>query len=224
MFEASPTRRYKTKRLSYADSVRFLNNIKRYLPEDAHGRTLRLSEMLGCNRRTAQRLLNSNVAAVPRLRKTYIEQASAYTGDTMLALVNRLPECAEMRDRMHMLRDGIPKLDQFNEAAILAASMSARVMFGYDMPASFTVDSNAALEVMSLRVKFMHNDLPGYLHEVAIVKDEDHKWTMVYNHPECGSRFTGVPSDDNFDRILSFVKHTKKNGIYKKPSTRPAVV
>ena len=220
MFEAPHTRRSAPKRLSYSDSVRFLNNIKRYLPVKSYGRTARLAELIGCDRRTAQRLLNAKEEEIPRLRKTYLACAAATTGETVMALVNKTPEHTEIQARMHMLLDGIPQLDQFKGMASLAASMAARCIFAYEMPASFSVDSDSKMNPISLRVKFRHNDDPGDVHEVAIVRDAIYKWLMVYIHPEFGQRFKGVINDDNFERILTFVKHKHKNVRLKKSSQR----
>lgn len=206
MFQTqSPTRR-PSKRLSYPDSVRFLNNIKRYLPSE-YGRTSTLASILGCGLRTARRLLHTKDEDVPRLRKVYLRSAVQHTGESALSLVNRIPAESEIQSQMDRIMQDIPKLDQFKEMATLAASMAARSMFGYGMPASFAVDSNADLEPTALRMQFRKLDNPGCAHEVAIVRDPFYKWQMVYNHPGLGERFRGGLSDEGFERLLSFVKN-----------------
>ena len=128
----------------------------------------------------------------------------------MASLLNAMKAPTEVQDRMNLLMGGLEKLDHFKEMALLAATMAARCMFGYEMPASFSVESNAKREPTALRVHFQPPTKLGEIHEVAIVKDPTYQWCLVYNHPEFGQRFRGVLTDDNFEKILSFVKHNHK--------------
>lgn len=87
--------------------------------------------------------------------------------------------------------------------------MAARCMFGFGMPASFRVEHTDSLEPMSIHLRFRKKTCT-HVHEIEIVRDAYKKWRMIYNHEEFGARFSGDVSDDNLDRILTFVQqHTK---------------
>lgn len=208
MLQAVQPRRRVKKRLSFAESVRLMQSVRQFLPGDSYGRTLKLAEIFGCDRRTARRLLNSADDDLPCLRRVYLVNASKYTGVPTSALLHWRPSMPELQRRLEFIvRDDIPTLDRFKEMSLMAASMAARCMFGYAMPASYTVECDTYLEPMAVHLRFRKNESLTDQHVISLIRVQDiYKWRMVYNHDELGNRFRGVINDENFERILNFIK------------------
>jgi hypothetical protein len=200
------SKRYAAQRLSHPDSVRLIQNLKKCIPDEVYGRTRKLAEVIGCNARTAQRLFNTPEENLPRLRRSYLHNAAKSTGIKPLLLVGREPIESNIKRDMDLILSDSPTLDRFQTFSRLAASMAARCMFAYNLPVSYILDCDAKHEPFALRIEARAEKLPSTPHVVAIVKDEELKWKLRYEHPEFGSRFKGTLTDDNYERILQFIK------------------
>jgi hypothetical protein len=200
------SKRCVSQRLSHPDSIRLIQNLKKCISENAYGRTKRLADILGCNARTAQRILNIEESKIPRLRKSYLRNAVKSTGIEPILLLGRVPVDSNIKRDMNFILDDSATLDRFQVFSRLAASMAARCMFSYDLPVSHTVDCDAKHAPFSIRIEARDKKLPSSPHVIAIVKDEELKWKLRYDHPKFGSRFKGALTDDNYERILQFIK------------------
>lgn len=200
------SKRYAKQRLSHPDSVRLIQNLKKCISEDAYGRTKKLAEIIGCNQRTAQRILNAQEESLPRLRKEYLRNAVKFTGIKPLLLVGRIPVDTNIKRYMDLVLSDFPALDRFQTFSKLAASMAAKCMFSYDLPVSYVIHCNAKHEPFALRIEARAEKLPSAPHVIAVVEDEELKWKLRYEHPEFGGRFKGALTEDNYERILQFIK------------------
>lgn len=202
--------RHAPKRLSAGDSVRFVRSVIEYLPRNTHGRTRKLADIMGCSLRTARAILNTEPEKLPRLRKIYLQHAAAALNVPATKLISRELPPPQMERLLDVASNyDLPVLDRYREVAAVATSMAARCMFGFGMPASYHVEHAADFEPMSIHLRFRKKNC-AVLHEIAIVRDPYKKWRMLYNHEEFGQRFSGVISDNNLDRVLTFVEQKTK--------------
>jgi len=188
-----------------------MKNVRGYLPGVKHGRTKRLAEIFGCDRRTAQRLLNTPASKAPRIRRVYLKNAVKYTGVPAVGLTGRVVADPEIQQHMRRLNDSLPKLDRFKALSTLAMSMTAHCMFGCELPASFVVHSNKDMEPFAMHIeirKLPSNNIlqPMETHSVVVDRDTSGKWCLRYVHPREGSRFKGHLTDVNYERILQHIK------------------
>jgi hypothetical protein len=210
MLTVARKRRNTPKRLSAGDSLRFVRSVMEYLPRDAHGRTKKLAAIIGCSLRTARTILNTEPSKLPRLRKLYLQRSAANLNVPASKLIARKLPPPGMERMLEVVSNyDLPFLDRFREMAAVVTSMTARCMFGFDMPASYHVEYNSKFEPMSIHLRFRKKSC-SVLHEISIVPDPYEKWRMIYNHEKFGPRFSGVVSDDNLDRILNFVQQKTK--------------
>ncbi len=196
-----------SRRLSRADSIRLLENIKGLLPK-SRGRAQALSELFGCSYRTARRLLNTEANALPQLKRDYLDAAVVQSGHSATHLLRREPkESSEVHLAVGRLERAEVSLDVFREMASLAAVMAARCCYGHGLPVSYGVEVNVSCEPTHMYLDIRRSDgRCGEVHRISVRRVySTGRWLMQYLHPRLGKQFEGALSENNLERLLKHV-------------------
>lgn len=129
--------------LSQAASIKLVQSVKVFVGASRRG-TETFARILGCSKRTARRLLHpKGLEQFPRLRRCYAIQAARVSGIPVETLCGRA-DAQPASPRLEAWRPEDSDLEARRKAVTLAAQLSARASFGYDLLCNFAVSHGIA--------------------------------------------------------------------------------